>query len=305
MANARIVVVGSLMLDLVVQAPRLPVIGESLLGYGFATFVGGKGGNQALAAARLGADRVTMVGRVGRDDFGRRIVTELEAGGVDCQLVQRDPTVGTGVAIPIVLDGGANSIISIPQANMAMTAEDVEAANDVIRSASMLLVQSEVAVAATEAAMRMAKLAGVPVMINAAPVAPLPPGMLELADFLVVNEIEADALCPEDSTDYVAQVRALQRHTPTVVITLGEAGALFAHETRAESIPAFCVEAVDSVGAGDAFCGALAVALCEGQHLAAAVRFASAAGAVSVTRHGAAASLPTRAEVLRLMQAPA
>ena len=302
MSTSRIVVVGSLMLDLVVRAPRLPLIGESLLAHDVTMFVGGKGGNQALAAARLGADSVRMVGRVGTDEFGDRILRALEHGGVDCQFVRHDAEAGTGMAIPIVLDDGANSIISIPQANFAMTLDDIEAARDVLTTADMLLVQSEVAMDAAHAAMRVARAAGVLVMFNAAPVTALPAGMLAAADYLVVNEVEADALCSAATNDRVAQAQALRALVPNVVITLGEQGAVIANEATAERIPTFAVCAVDSVGAGDAFCGALAIALCEGQPLLSAVQFANAAGALSVTRRGAAASLPTRDEVQRLME---
>lgn len=304
MASSRIVVVGSLMLDVVVRMPRLPLIGESLLGHDVAMFVGGKGGNQALAAKRLGADRVTMIGRVGTDEFGDRIVQTLTDGGIDCQFVQRDPVASTGVAIPFVFDDGRNSIISLPQANLAMTTDDIDAARDAITGADMLLVQSEVSMNATHAAMRIAKAASLPVIFNAAPVALLPRGILAAADYLVVNEVEADALCPEGAGDRMAQARVLQSLVPTVLVTLGEDGAVIAYGTTIEAIQAFSVCALDSVGAGDAFCGALAVGLCEGMPLASAVRLASAAGAISVTRPGAAASLPTRDEVVQLMDAP-
>jgi ribokinase len=298
-SNSRIVVVGSLMLDLVVRVPRPPRIGESLFGHEFAMFVGGKGGNQALAAARLGAGGATIIGRVGNDAFGERIVEELGDGGVDCSLVQRDPRNGTGVAIPMVFDDGTNSIISVPRANLAMTAENIESARSVIEEAKLLLVQCEVSMEATFAAMKIARAAGVQVILNAAPVAALPEGMLGYADYLVVNEIEADALCP-GSVDRSAQGQALRQSVPVVIITLGDQGAVVANRESIEAVPAFAVDAVDSVGAGDAFCGGLAVALCDGADLYEAVRFASASGAVSVTRRGAAASLPTRTEVERL-----
>jgi ribokinase len=301
MSNVRIAVVGSLMLDLVVRVSRLPVLGESLFGQEFGMFVGGKGGNQALAAARLGAS-VHMIGRVGDDPFGERIVATLSAGGVDCRHVARDPAIGTGVAMPMVFDGGGNSIISIPRANLAMSVADIEAARDVIAGSSMLLVQFEVAMDATEAAMRLARKAGVPILLNPAPIAPVPAGILGLADYLVPNEVEARALVPGAGADPEAQARALLGHgSRVVVVTLGEAGAVAATASGVERVAAYQVAAVDSVGAGDAFCGAFALALCEGREPGEAVRFGNAAGAISVTRRGAAASLPTREEVRQLV----
>ncbi len=290
------------MLDLVVRVPQLPRVGESLFGREFGMFVGGKGGNQALAAHRAGAERVSIIGRVGEDEFGDRIIANLSESGVDCSLVARDRDAGTGVAVPLVFDDGGNSIVSVPRANLAMTAGDVEQARAVIAGASMLLVQFEVAMAATTAAVRVARDAGVPVMINAAPVAEVPPGLLAMADYLVVNEVEAAAIAPAAGDDPLARVRdLLALGSMVAIVTLGELGLVAGSKDGVERIAAFDVQAVDSVGAGDAFCGALAVALCEGRGLTDGLRFASAAGAVSVTRRGAAASLPSREDILRLM----
>ena len=286
------------MLDLVVRAPRLPAVGESLLAHDLQTFVGGKGGNQALAALRASREPVSIVGRVGMDTFGDQIVAALEGAGLDCRHISRDDEAGTGVAVPIVFDDGRNSIFAIPRANLRLGARQIEAAADVIRSARMLLVQFEVGMEATLRAMEIAHEAGVPVLLNPAPIAPYPPRMLALATYVVVNEVEAAALAPEAGGDHLVEARMLMERGPAAVfVTLGEQGSIVVSEGLAEFIPPFLVESLDSVGAGDAYCGALAVALVEGRGLVASANFASAAGACSVRRAGAGASLPERAEI--------
>ena len=286
------------MLDLVVRAPRLPAVGESLLAHDLQTFVGGKGGNQALAALRASREPVSIVGRVGMDTFGDQIVRALEGAGLDCRHISRDDEAGTGVAVPIVFDDGRNSIFAIPRANLRLGASQIEAAADVIRSARMLLVQFEVGMEATLRAMEIAHEAGVPVLLNPAPIAPYPPRMLALATYVVVNEVEAAALAPEAGGDHLVEARMLMERGPAAVfVTLGEQGSIVVSEGLAEFIPPFLVESLDSVGAGDAYCGALAVALVEGRGLVASAKFASAAGACSVRRAGAGASLPERAEI--------
>jgi len=298
----RIVVVGSLMMDLVVRAPRLPVIGESLIAHDFQAFVGGKGGNQAIAAARLGAP-VSIIGRVGDDDFGRTILATLAAEGIDTTHIATDPGAGTGVAVPIVLDDGENAILAVPRANLALNAADVEPARALIEAADVLIVQFEVGMEATESAMRIARAARRTVLLNPAPIAPHPPGLLALADVLVPNEIEAAELAPAAAGDHDCEAAELLACGPaSVIITLGEAGALVATPRGREWVPPFPVRAVDSVGAGDAFCGALAVALAGGAPLIDATRFGCAAAASAVTRPGAAAALPSREEAARILR---
>jgi ribokinase len=292
----RIVVVGSLMMDLVVRAPRLPLPGESLLSHSFQTSPGGKGANQAAAAARLGAS-VRMVGRIGRDRFGEILRGKLEGAGADTTHVSVDPEAGTGVAVPIVLDSGDNAILAVPQANMNLGAAEIEAAQDAITTADMLLLNFEAGMDAVEAAARMASAAGVPVLLNPAPIAPHSPLLLALARVVVVNEVEAAAIVPEAGGNHAQELKDLQRIAPRVVITLGAEGLLAGDIDGTFSLQAFPVQAVDSVGAGDAFCAALGVRLCEGADLREAARFAAAAGALAVTRPGAQSSLPARAEV--------
>lgn len=290
------------MMDLVVRAPRLPGVGESLIAHSFETFIGGKGGNQATAAVRLGAE-VVMIGRVGDDDFGRAIIANLAREGIDTSAVAPDAVTGTGVAVPVVLDDGNNAILAVPRANLALTVADIEQSRAAIESADILMVQFEVGMAATEAAMRIARAAGCMVLLNPAPIAPHPPGLLALADVVIPNEVEAAALAPEAAGDHEREAETiLQRGAKAVVITLGEQGALAAAPGSVTPIPAFRVAAIDSVGAGDAFCGAFAVALGEGGSLAGSGRFAAAAAACSVTKPGAAASLPSRDEVDKILQ---
>lgn len=296
----RIVVVGSLMMDLVVGAPRLPDIGESLMSDSFKTSPGGKGANQAIAAARLGAE-VTMVGQVGADRFGEILRAGLESAGVDTRYLVVDPAIGTGVAVPVVFHDGNNVIFAIPQANLALPVAAVEAARAAIESADMLLVQFEVNMEATLAAVRIAAGAGVPVMTNPGPIASHPPELVTRASVIVPNEVEASALVPGANGNHLLEMAVLQRAVPTCVLTLGAAGAACDDGSGAVLIPGFEVEAVDSVGAGDAFCAALAVALCEAAPLPDAVRFANAAGALAVTKPGAQAALPTRPEVEALL----
>ena len=301
--GARIIVVGSLMMDLVVRAPRLPAIGESLFGHDFATFTGGKGANHALAAARLGAEQVSMIGRTGDDEFGRRIVEALESEGVDCRGVIRDRRHGTGVAIPIVFDDGRNSIISIPQANLALSAADIRAMAELVTSADMLLVQFEVGLEATAEAVRVARDAGVPVLLNAAPIGLHAMDVVLAASHLVANEVEAAALAPAAHGDHVQEVRLLLgEREGSVAVTLGEEGALVGSRSGIQFVAPFQVHAVDSVGAGDAFCAAYAIALASGRDAVSAARFASAAGALAVTKAGAQAALPTREAVDALLR---
>lgn len=292
----RVVVVGSLMMDLVVRAPRLPLAGESLISHSLLRFPGGKGANQAVAAARLGAD-VALIGRVGADDFGRELLRGLTTDGIDIQHVSVDAELGTGVAVPIVSDDGENAILAIPQANLSLGRAEVEAARGEIERADMLLLQFEVGMEAVLSAARIARAAGVRVLLNPAPIAPHPREVLGLASVLVVNEVEAAALVPSAAGDHSAELAGLHSLAGLAVVTLGGEGCLANFGHGVIQLPAFRVEAVDSVGAGDAFCAGLGVALAEGRDGEAAIRFASAAGALAATRAGAQASLPYRTEV--------
>jgi ribokinase len=293
----RIAVVGALNMDLVARVPRRPERGESLAASDFRVAPGGKGCNQAVAAARLGAE-VAMIGRVGVDDFGRQFLDTLAVEGIDSSFVVRDEEEGTGIAMPVVFDDGGNSIIYAPRANLRLTVEDVERGAAAIEAADMLLLQLEVPPACNLAAASIAARAGRPVMLTPAPAEDLPEELANLAAFLVPNQVEAAMLTRQPSATPEEQADMLYREgMAAVLVTLGEQGCVAATAEGIGRFPAFEVEAVDTVGAGDAFCAGLAVATIEGRRLDEAVRFASAVAAISVTRRGASQAMPGRAEV--------
>ena len=305
--RARVTVVGGFNMDLVFSAPRRPLPGETITGTAFGTFVGGKGSNQAVAAVRAGA-HVAMVGRLGADSFGRDIAAALENEGVDLRHAVRDPVNGTGVAEIVVEPDGTNSIVVVPRANGHLSAQDVRRARGAIGSAAVLLLQLETPLDAAEEAARAARRARVTVVLNPAPAAEIPDSLLQLVDVLVPNETETQALTnlPVDSDDAARRAaQALRARTgggrATVVLTLGARGALVLDEDGADVVPSYPVRVVDTTAAGDAFCGALAVALAEGSALRDAVQFACAAGALACTVMGAGPSLPQRADIERLL----
>jgi ribokinase len=306
----RVVVIGAFNLDLVFWAERRPRRGESLMGQRFGMFPGGKGFNQAVAAARLGA-QTTMIGRLGNDAFAEPFLEALNTEGIDARYVVRDPDHGTGVAAPLIEADGNNSIVFVPRANMRLTPADVEAAAPAIQDADLLLFQLETP---TDAALRAAQIArdsfaregGTRVVFNPAPAIPFPEPLWQCCDILVPNEIEAAMLAGEGSGDPEGAARALLKRGPqAIVVTLGDRGVLAVSGEGEWHVPPHRVEVVDSVAAGDAFCGALAVRLAEGASLPQAVRFANAAGALAVTVAGAAPSMPRRAEVKALLSGEA
>ena len=309
MSKYDVCVLGSFMKDLVASADRRPLPGETLHGTGFAEFLGGKGVNQAIAAARMGA-RTAIVGTIGDDRYGEEFLELLKADGVDTGWVVRHPELGTGVGLPLVLPDGSNSIIIVSRANSAITPADVEAAADVLTSSAVLSVQLELPVEASRAALQLASTAGVTTILTPAPVGPVDPSLASFVDILVPNEVEAAALTGLDCDDE-SQVPAIAKRLAGewdlrgCVITLGSRGAYVLDlvagiEAR---VPAHRVATVDTVGAGDAFCGSLAASLAAGATLADAVRLANAAGALSTTVNGAAASAPDRSTAQALLDA--
>ncbi|MEO7003528.1 MAG: ribokinase [Ktedonobacterales bacterium] len=329
----RVIVLGSLMTDLVAYAARLPLAGESLLGEDFGMFLGGKGMNQAVAAARCGA-QVSLVGRVGTDSFGDAFFPALARAGIADTYVTRDPAVGSGTAcILIGAESGQNVIVATPRANLTLTAGQVEEALTALLPLSshntpasqdrvIFLAQCETSMASVAAGIRRAHALGCYTMLNTAPVPrePLDATLYALLDLLIANEVEAGALAGGMTVDgpdaaQVAAERLLRLGARGVIVTLGAQGAVW--RLRApehgsadatghmgdtcgwlQPIP---VQAVDATAAGDAFCGALAARLAEGARFADALAWGNAAGALAVTRKGAQPSLPTADEIRALL----
>jgi ribokinase len=242
-----------------------------------------------------------MVGRVGRDAFGDATLRHITREGIDAIYIREDVTEPTGTAAIFVDDEARNCILVVPGANGALTADDVREAESVICSARLLLCQLEVPTAAVLEAFRTARAAGVCTILNPAPAAALPDGLLQLTDLCVPNESELELLTgrrlPSRGDIALAARELIQRGPPTVIVTMGEHGVLIVTEDAYEEVPAVSVQAVDTTGAGDAFIGALAVFLAEGRILLEAVRWANAAAALSVTKLGAQSSFPSRADV--------
>ena len=304
----RICVVGSTNIDLTFRTPRLPRPGETLAGYDFRLDFGGKGANQAVMAARFGA-RVAMVACVGRDVFGEQTLANYRREGIDTAHISVDETRPTGVASVAVDDEARNCILVVPGANLGLSPAHVGQAAAAICGAAVLLCQLEVPQETVLEAFRVARAAGVRTVLNPAPAAELPDELLRLADVCVPNESELEALTgqPVATLEQAkAAARSLARRGPgALVVTLGERGALILERDMGEHVPAVPVQAVDPTGAGDAFIGALGVSLAAGLPLRAAVRRANAVAAQSVTRLGAQASFPTRAQVEQFLTSTA
>ena len=304
-ARPKVTVVGSLNVDLVCRATRRPDTGETLIGDAFDIFTGGKGFNQATAAARLGAE-VTLIGSVGADLFGDMLLAATENERINNRFVTKREEVGTGVATIVIEPDGDNSIIVVPRANMALTRADIDAAADEIANADVLLLQLETPVAASAHAAAIAKAHGTTVILNPAPAQPLPDSLLASVDILIPNESETELLSGIKIDTHEAARRAagvlrgrmVAAPSTAVVLTLGAQGALMLTATESAHVSAVTVDAVDTTGAGDAFCGALATTLASGETLRAAVAFANAAGAAAVTVVGATPSMPTREKVM-------
>lgn len=299
-AHAEAVVVGSLNMDLVVRTPRHPRPGETLLGRRFAATPGGKGANQAVALARLGAS-TAMVGRVGDDAYGRALAANLEHEGIQGDSVQAGDATETGVAMIQVDDASQNSIVVIPGSNGELSAADVARADGLLARARLVVCQLEVPLAAVREALARARDHGATTLLNAAPAMTLPQDVLRLVDWLVVNESEAAALSghPVDHPDAAAQAirRLRQSGCRRVLVTLGAQGVVSADDDGLHHYPAPKVAAVDTTAAGDTFVGGFAAALLRGEAVEAAVREGQAAAALAVTRAGAQASIPHRHEL--------
>jgi len=302
----RLVVIGSLNMDMVIQSPRIPMPGETILGAGDLKMIpGGKGANQAYGAARLGAD-VSMVGRVGDDSFGERLIQNLNQANVDTKHIIHDPDAATGIALIVVDESGQNSIVVSSGANGQLSPEDVNRGENAIRAANILLLQLEVPLDAVLQGAKLAKHHGVATILNPAPAQPLPGELLAMIDYLIPNESETAILSGhETNTDEeIKQAAAALRVSgiKTTIMTMGSRGALLITETEFCHFPAFPIDPVDTTAAGDAFVASFAVAMAEGKSIHEAIRFGNAAGALACTQFGAQPSLPDRRALERLMQ---
>jgi len=294
-----IVVVGSLNMDLVVRSPRHPQPGETLLGAEFRTFPGGKGANQAVAAARLGG-QVKLIGRVGADAFGDALLETCTRDGVDTRHVERLEDAPTGVALITVDDAGQNTIVVVPGANGKLSPPDLLAAAPAFEGASVVVMQLEVPLLTVIYAADLARRHGARVVLNPAPAQPLSATGLEQVDVLIPNQSEAALLTGCASAGDAAR-RLIALGVRSVVVTMGERGVLIAEGETATLLPAHQVSVLDTTAAGDAFVGAFAVALAEGRTVLEAAAWGNAAGALAVTRAGAQPSLPARAELERFL----
>ncbi|MDD5698427.1 MAG: ribokinase [Victivallaceae bacterium] len=296
----RITVIGSLNMDFSIRVPRLPRKGESLPGKGFSMVPGGKGANQAVAAARLGAE-VFLAGRIGNDLFGDQIVDNLVRSGVNTNYVVRDLAKSTGVGLVILNPEGDNYSLVDRGANMAGKAEDVAAIRDTASNSDMLLLQLEIPLNSIKKAVRIANAAGVPVILDPAPVYLPAKALFPQVDFLLPNQNEAEFYTGIKVTDRISAENAAARlvllGAGNVIIKLGNQGALFHNQEKTVYFPGIEVETRDTIAAGDAFAGAFAVALVKGGDIISALEYANYVGALAVTRPGTQSSLPRQKEV--------
>jgi ribokinase len=304
--NPGIVVVGSTNIDMICQTDHLPAIGETVVGGTFAQAFGGKGANQAVAAARAGGN-VAFITAVGNDAYAQQVTDSFARDGIDVRHVLRKPNTSTGVAL-IMLDRQGRNYLSIASgANQAISAADIDAAADTIRSASIIVMQNEIATAAALRTISIAQAARVPVLFNYAPVTQAQIPTNGSMTYLVINENEAaqlSSLPVQDESQAAAAARKLKAQgSQVVIITLGAAGSFVLCDQGQWHTPPFKVDPVDTTAAGDTYCGALAVALLEKLPLKEAVIFATAASAISVTRMGAQPSIPSRAEIDAFLKA--
>ncbi|MGW8249203.1 MAG: ribokinase [Anaerolineales bacterium] len=295
-----IVVVGSLNMDLVVRTQRHPQIGETVLGHNFQTYPGGKGANQAVAAARLGGN-IKMIGRIGVDPFGDTLLEKVTSDGVDTLHILRDADAPTGVAFITVDDQGQNTIVVASGANGRLAPEDISNAEDVFNQASVLLLQLECPLAAVEHAIDIARKYDTKIVLNPAPAQLLDSDLLEQVDYLIPNQSELRLLAGQESVSTSIDV-LIGMGVKSIVVTLGESGSIVVDGGQQKMVPAYKVPVVDTTAAGDAFAGAFALALCEGKSVLEAARWGNAAGALTVMRAGAQPSLPYREEFLSFLR---
>ena len=292
--NGNLLVVGSLNMDMVVNVARHPQIGETILGGKFSTFPGGKGANQAVAAARMGG-AVTMIGCVGQDGFGEELRASAARDGIDVQYVYVDEKTATGIALITVDDLGQNTIVVASGANLALTPERLFASKQAFATADVLVAQLESPLETVSEALSLAAENRLKVVLNPAPARPLSAEFLSKVDYFIPNEREAMQVVGAETLE-AAINQLLGMGVRNLIITLGEKGVLVVTADGRKQIPSYPVKAVDTVAAGDAFVGAFATGISEGLNIDDAVKYGNAAAAISVTRHGAQPSLPLRKE---------
>ena len=300
MAKQHIVVIGSSNTDMVIRSERLPQAGETVLGEDLIVNPGGKGANQAVAAAKLGGD-VVFIAKVGEDAFGDEAIAGFSKHGIDIQHIGRDPERASGVALILVDASGENCISVALGANNNLAKEDIDAAQSALAKASHVLMQLESPLDTIEYAARSARAYGSKVILNPAPAQDLPDSLLGCVDIITPNETEAEFLTGikvvDASSARVAAKLLVQRGVSAVIITMGEQGAFVYSNAVASIIPAERVKATDTTAAGDTFNGALVVALAENRSLVDAVQLANKAASITVTRMGAQQAIPSRSEV--------
>lgn len=304
MKKPKIIVIGSLVYDLVAKAERRPQKGESLLGTEFGMFPGGKGANQAVQCAKLGAE-VWMVGRVGDDFFGESLIKNLKKEGVNIKYIVKDKTTTTAVGCIVIDKDGDNSIVMVPQANMKNKKSDIEKVKNILKNFDVLLLQLEIPLDVVVYSAKLAKKYNLKVILNPAPAKKIPDILIRTPDILTPNETEAEILTDtkinklEDAE--IAARKLLKNGAKCVIITLGEKGALYCTEKETELISPFKVKAIDTTAAGDAFNGTLAVEIAKGKQIKEAIKIANAAGALSATKMGAQPSLPDKKELEKFL----
>lgn len=302
MNNGSVLVIGSLNMDMVAQVRSMPRIGETIIGHSFDMMMGGKGANQAVAAARLGS-KVAMIGCLGNDEFGDSMQVMLERERIGTGGIRKIDNVSSGTALIVVDQAGDNSIIVVPGANNHLKEKDIDRHLELVKASDVVVLQMEIPLDAVLYSIATAKRLGKIVVLNLAPIKKLPAEALRDVDYLIVNEVEAEELTGLSIVDFDKLAAGLQAlPCKNVVLTLGADGVAYIGGNRTDRFPAYKVKAVDTTGAGDSFVGAFASCLARGESAEAAIGYATKVSAITVTKLGAQAALPTDEEIGRFEQ---
>lgn len=300
----KILVVGSLNMDLVVRVQNLPKLGETILGDAFYENPGGKGANQAVAAARLGA-HVSMIGKIGKDAYGTALLENLKKNDIDTDGIIISDVI-TGRAVIEVDSMGNNNIVVIPGSNMELTKEDIDEKREIMENSDIVILQQEIPINTVEYVLKQAKKSGKITILNPAPAQKIEDDILKLVDYLILNETELELITGNDTIkdeEYPNIINDLQeRGSKNIILTLGEKGGIYSEEDEINTYKALKVKAVDTTAAGDSFIGAFALKLAEEAKTEEAVNFAVAVSALTVTKIGAQQSLPTKTEVSEFLE---